>query len=257
MVLLSEHGALPRLDAAIFADTQSEPQYVYDTLAWLEAATSIPILRVSAGNLGADILAGIQGGRETAVIYQPPFWVKNAASTDALSPTVGGRLRRKCTNIYKIAPIRRKIRELLGVNPFGRLPRALRVEQWIGFPADEMARTFCSDVQWIVNIFPLILPLRMRKRDCEAWLRTHGYPIPQKSSCTFCPYHSNAYWRTMRAERPDEWKAAVDFERQLHTGRLPGVRGQVYLHRALVPLDQAPIGQDEGTPALFCLACAT
>src|SRR4029450_816071 len=55
---LSDHGILPRLDGAIFADTQAEPQYVYDTLDDLIATSSgtIPIYRVTAGHLGQDTL---------------------------------------------------------------------------------------------------------------------------------------------------------------------------------------------------------
>lgn len=295
-LLMSAHGELPRLDATIFSDTQNEPRAVYETLEWVTAAVGIPIYRVSVGNLGNAVVAtarqhaqwlqehggdspttpseleelrqqsewlkerGMLGSAKrlsAGHIGQPPFWVRNDPHKNYATAVSGGALWRKCTHDYKIVPIRRKIRELLGVKPTGRLPNGMWVEQWIGFPKDELARTFCSDVQWITNTFPLILPMRMTKRDCARWLTEHGYPIPAKSSCTFCPYHSNAYWREMRDHRPDEWAATVAFERQLHAGKLPGVRGIPYLHRSMVPLHMAVIDEENKEESLFCYHCDT
>jgi hypothetical protein len=259
---MSQHGELPRLDAVFFADTMAEPQGVYDTIEWVSAAIDIPLHRVSAGNLRQDILAAAQqhtaGARvEAGHSGQPPFYVKHDPHKDSATAGSGGVLWRKCTADYKIKPIRRKLRQLLGLSRTGRV-RALHVEQWIGFSLDDIGRTFCSDVQWITNIFPLILPKRMRRRDCIAWLHKHGYPIPMKSSCLFCPYHSNTYWRDMRDTRPDEWHHTVEFERQLQAGRLPGVRGIPYLHKSMVPLPLAPIDEPEtGQQDLFCFACHT
>jgi hypothetical protein len=147
---------------------------------------------------------------------------------------------------------------LLGVKAVGRLPHGVHVQQWIGFTLDDMGRTFCSDVQWITNVFPLITAKRMRRRECVRWLQEHGYPVPPKSSCVFCPFHRNTYWRDMRDHRPEEWQRAVAFETTLHTGKLPGVRGQVYLHRSMVPLPMAPIdAPDTGQEDLFCMHCNT
>lgn len=262
VALLSQHGELPRLDGIIFADTQQEPAAVYETLEWVTAAIDIPVYRVSAGDLGADILAA--GARHAAGeklraghIGQPPFYVRNDPNKEYATADSGGILWRKCTKDYKIAPIRRKIRELIGVRSTGRLPQGYWVEQWIGFPMDELGRTVCSDVGWIVNTFPLILPLRMKKADCRRWLQAHGYPIPPKSSCIFCPYHNNAYWRDMRDHRPDEWQRAVQFDTTVRQNGLPGVRGQIYLHKSLVPLEQAPLEELDTNESLFCIACNT
>jgi hypothetical protein len=258
MALLSEHGELPPVDGWIFADTQSEPAHVYETLEWLTAAMKTPIYRVSAGNLREDILQAARSGatRPGGTVGQPPFFVKNRPNLAYATADSGGRLWRKCTPDYKIVPIRRKIRELLGLTTHGT-PRGLRVEQWIGFSLDDLGRTFCSDVRWITNTFPLILPLRMRRRQCVAWLQAHGYPVPRKSSCTFCPYHSNAAWRDMRDNRPDEWVETVAFEQQLQAGKLPGVRGIPYLHKSMVPLPMVALEAPDEGPELFCLACNT
>ena len=53
----------PMPDAAIFADTQAEPQGVYDWLDWLETQLPFPIIKVTAGDLRQDCL-------DSAVAYQ-------------------------------------------------------------------------------------------------------------------------------------------------------------------------------------------
>ena len=244
IALLAEHGEIPPFDAILWADTQQEPQEVYDTLAWVQPLLTPPVYRVTAGDLGMDIIAASHGTR--ARVANPPFYIAG-----------GGPLMRACTHDYKVVPIRKKIRELLGVKPHGRLPRGVWVEQAIGFPLDELGRTFCSDVQWITNTFPLI-EKRMRKHDCARWLTAHGYRVPEKSSCRFCPSPSNAYWRRMRDTQPEEWARTIAFEQALHAGKLPGVRGTPYLHKSMVPLPLAPIDAPQTRQEeLFCYACNT
>lgn len=263
IALMSKHGEFPPFDVILSADTQQEPDEVYNTVEWVSALLNVPAYRVSAGDLGADILniahEHARGIHYTAGLYgQPPFWVKNAPNLTYATADSGGQLWRKCTHDYKIVPIRQKLRELLGVKPTGRLPKGIWVEQCIGFPLEELGRTFCSDVQWITNTFPLI-DKRMRKSDCERWLVAHGYPAPiPKSSCRFCPYHTNVYWRRMRDTQPHEWAKTIAFEAALHQGKLPGVRGTPYLHRSMMPLAMAPIDAPEtGQEELFCFACNT
>jgi hypothetical protein len=248
IALLAEHGEIPPFDAIIWADTQQEPAEVYETMAWVVPRLTPPVYRVTAGDLGAHVL---DNERAAARHWShPPFYIREGA-------TPKGPLRRTCTQDFKVIPIRRKIRELLGVKPHGGIPKGVWVDQAIGFPLDELGRTFCSDVRWIVNTFPLI-DQRMRKHDCARWLIAHGYAVPPKSSCTWCPYHSNAYWRRMRDTQPAEWQRAVDFEANVQRMKSTRVRGTPYLHRSMVPLPMAPIDAPEtGQEELFCFACAT
>ena len=228
MAVRGEFDAVP--DYAIFADTQCEPQAVYEHLDWLEqeVAGTVPILRVTAGNLMEDSLRSRYGYRFATM----PLFVRN--------PDGGvGMLRRQCTREYKIAIITRTIRELLGIPRGRRVPYGVRVEQWLGISVDEIHRAKAGRERWIETRFPL-LEKRMRRWDCIVWLKRHGYPIPPKSSCIVCPYHDNAYWRDMRDNRPDEWRRAVEFDREIRRG-LRGVEQEAYLHRQLVPLDEADI----------------
>jgi hypothetical protein len=237
---MAEEGVeLPRLDAAIFADTGWEPPEVYQWLDWLQSRTTIPIHRVSAGNLRQDVLASLgQGG--TGTVRQPPFYVRTVRGGDDHGQV--GMLWRKCTDFYKIRPIRRRVRQLAVARHGGR-PPAEAVEQWIGISWDEVDRQKQSGVQYIKNRFPLV-EKRLTAADCLAWFAKRGYPSPPKSACIGCPYLSNARWRQIRDTRPELWADAVDFDRQIRVG-LPGVHGEAYLHRQAVPLEEADLRTKE------------
>lgn len=92
---------------------------------------------------------------------------------------------------------------------------------------------------WQINRFPLI-ERRMTRRECLEWLSRHGYPRPPKSACIGCPFHSNAAWRAMRDTDTAAWVDAVEVDRALRSG-LRGIRGQVFLHRSAVPLEDADL----------------
>lgn len=237
LLLLSIYERLPRLDAVIFADPCWESKATYAYLDWLEeqaALVNLPFLRVSAGNIRADVLAAV-GTTKVGHIGQPPFFVRDSGGdgTDQ-----GGRLWRKCTTEYKIVPIEREIRRLLGVAPRQRVPAGVVVEQWLGISVDEWQRVKPSNKSWMVRVHPLV-QLRMSRQDCIDWLRQSQFPIPPKSSCIGCPFHSNVHWREMARTQPAEFADAVAFEQALHQGKLPGVTGTPYLHRRMIPLHQA------------------
>lgn len=81
----------------------------------------------------------------------------------------------------------------------------------------------------------------MSRADCLRWMADHGYPQPPKSSCYFCPYHSDAHWQRMKDQQPYEWQRAVEFERDIQRRAREEdnvMKGAPYLHSARVPLDQ-------------------
>ena len=251
ILLMACQGELPKPDAAVFADTGWEPQAVYDHLAWLETqarVAGIPIYRVATGNLKDDLLREVRGEGTGRVghIGQPPFYVKN---TNQFTPEVrivptlwgdeaqvvspadrGGRLWRKCTQEYKLIPIRRRSRALM------REAEARHVDQWIGISTDEAHRVKPSGVRYITNRYPL-LDKGMSRQDCLRWVTARGYSLPPKSSCLGCPFHSDAYWVQLREDSPTEWAETVVVDQAIRHG-IPGVRGAAYMHRSCVPLDE-------------------
>lgn len=228
MALMAARGELgPMPDAAIFADTGWEPRKVYDYLKWLEAQLPFPVYHVSAGNLRENILASSNStGQRFAAV---PFFIATPDGKRAMG-------RRQCTAEYKLRPIQRKVVELLG----GRRPKG-GAEVWVGISTDEVIRMKDSRVQYIVNRWPLI-EARMSRADCLRWFEKHGLTKPPKSSCIGCPYHSDAQWRDLKINFPDEWADAVEVDRAIRNQ--PGQRGEQFMHSTLKPLDQVDLRTD-------------
>jgi hypothetical protein len=238
--LMARDGVIgPMPDCAVFADTGWEPEGVYRHLGWLEGVLPFPVYRVSAGDLRQDQLdrSNTTGHRFAAV----PWFM--------LSPkNKAGMGRRQCTREYKLGPIHRKVKELMG----GR-PKA-GCEMWIGISLDEAMRMRPSRVQYIVNRFPL-LEKRINRKQCLEWLEANGYPKPPKSACIGCPFHSDKAWREMKDNRPDEWADAVEVDKVIR--HQPGFRGQQFMHKSMLPLEQVDLStpEDHGQLNLFNNEC--
>jgi hypothetical protein len=124
----------------------------------------------------------------------------------------------------------------------------------IGISRDEAHRMKPARQRYMVNTYPLI-DRRITRTDCMRWLRAHEYPIPPKSSCIGCPFHSNAYWREMRDSSPDEWMEAVQADRELRIGDGGGMRATEFMHRDCMPLDQVNLSEDTRQFDLFGEEC--
>lgn len=231
LALMAAHGEIEMPDCAIFADTQSEPARVMEWLDFIETKLSFPVHRISKGSLYKDSLvlrkSSVTG--KMCVATKIPAYVKNPDGSR-------GIFGRKCTADYKVAMIEKKVKELLCLTRFNQR-NSLMCEQIIGISADEADREKPSRRSEIKNIYPL-LDLGMTRQDCLDWMRRKGYPTPPKSSCTFCPFHSDEMWIELKESA--DWPAIVEFERELQ--RLAAMddvtRGAPFLHPSLIPIDQ-------------------
>lgn len=245
LLMLSAEGTLPKLDAAVFADTGWEPAAVYEHLDRLDREVAqpagIPIHRVSAGNIRRDALDPEHR------FASMPLFIKNPDGGD-------GMTRRQCTSEYKLKPIKAQVRQMLGYPHPTPVPRGVYVEQWIGISRDEFGRAKDSGIQYLHSVFPLLDidgaadgREGWTRQDCIRYLRANGWASTPKSACIGCPFHGNAQWRQLRDEHPNEWADAVDFDRSIRAGNARGnangkpLLGEAYLHRSRRPLDQAPI----------------
>lgn len=224
----------PMPDVAIFADTKAEPQAVYDHLASLQRRNSmpIPIRVISSGNLRQSVIfsRNTTGGRFASV----PFFVRQENGTI-------GRGRRQCTKEFKLEPLWKEIRSILGIQPGKRVPRGLIVETWIGITTDEVVRASSSKHKWEHQRYPLI-EAGMSRTDCIEELKRRQFAVPMKSACTFCPFRHNSEWRRIKEQDPDTWNDAVQIDHAIRAGgRLRGIRGEQFVHRSCVPLDQADL----------------
>ena len=239
LLLARDDGELRRLgypqpDAAIFADTGWEPEYVYRHLDWLERELPFPLIRVSDGNLSENLRrARTVSGHNFVDV--PLFLVDENGRK--------GMLRRQCTNHYKVRPITRHVRELAGGQRGRPFPRDRYAEMWLGISADEVMRMKPSREKWIEHRWPLI-DLGMTRQDCLDWFAAE-YParyLP-RSACVICPYRSDEHWLELKREEPSSYEDAVRFDRWLRNSRENPVRqilaGRPYLHVSRRPLETA------------------
>ena len=204
---MSLSGDLPKLDVAIFSDTgfeYKESYSIFEFYASRARKAGIEVVKIGGQNIFEDTY------RKVSL----PLFVNGS----------GRQIRRKCTRDYKIRPIHRKIRELLGVKQRGRLPSGL-VTLWLGITVDEIERAKDSRVGYIVHQFPL-LDLRYRRGDCANYLRAKGLPIPRKSSCVFCPYQPSREWGALKREQPEQYQKIVQLEQHINKQGLVEISGQ-------------------------------
>lgn len=310
LLLASLEGLVDSVDCAIFSDTGWEPSDVYDHLDALErfsAGAGVPVYRVSHGNLRDDVL-------DPSVFATIPCFVKlitetpwpksygrcpscrgfqlvsdgdeqcpDCAGTGAI-PTAWearsgvvtiGRVLRQCTPKYKIDPVSKKVRELLGarlwdepcrycsatgrrIAPWdtqkregpcsvcrgtgerarvGGVPAGAVCEQWIGFDASETERaTNTGFPSYSTPRWPL-MELGWDRKACIEWLAERGWKGVSRSSCLGCPFHDNETWLEMADHHPKDFAACVLFDRAFRVA--DGLRGERFLHETCVPLDEA------------------
>ena len=242
-----------RLDAAIFADTQAEPADVYRWLDWLESeiaksAYPFPVLRVTKGSLTEASLR-VRTSKQTGLNYLKhsiPAYMKRASGA-------GGIMGRACTLDYKIIPVQQAAKKIAKVK---RGQKTATAEIWIGISRDEAHRMKPSREVWAVHVWPLI-DAEMNRKDCLAWMESRGYPKPPRSSCAYCPYHSDKEWLRLKSDEPEAFAAAVAYEARLQASvsqicRLDGVP---YLHPSRVPMASVDFNPTSTEPSLFGNEC--
>jgi len=216
------------VDCAIFADTGNEPKAVYNYLEHLSNLADFPVHIVSKGNIIDDSLAVAEKGTNKGFLTMP------VKGVDENGKQVMGR--RQCTNDYKIQPINKKIRELLGVK---RLT-GFNVEVVMGISLDEIQRAKEPLNKWQVNSYPLIAN-KITRHDCLDYIKLHEYKTPPRSACIVCPYHSNKEWLYMKENNPDEFQFAVNFDLKIRTTSSNGIKN--YLHSSMKPLGEIDFNQ--------------
>ena len=153
---------------------------------------------------------------------------------------------------YKITPLTKKTRELIGLAPRQRT-KSVVCEMLIGISTDEALRMKPSREAWKQHRWPLI-ELGMSRNDCLRWMERKGYPLPPKSSCIGCPFHSDHEWRAIKAD-PEAWADAIEVDVAIRSQ--PGIKGQQFMHRSCVPLAEVDLSTaaDHGQIDLFNNEC--
>ena len=224
-------GAFDRVpDCAIFADTHWEPPSVYEHIKWLGDRLSFPLYVVDNGrSLREDVkaLTGHSGARRYVDI---PIYLKGR---DGEGDGIG---RRQCTDNYKVRPIRRRIREMLGLRPRQRVPAGTTVELWLGISTDEAIRMKTSRDRWIENRYPLI-EAGMSRKDCADWWEARYDRPLERSACVACPFQSRSRWVETKRRWPELFAEAVEIDARMRGGL--AFAKEPYLHMTRKPLAEA------------------
>ena len=242
VALMASQGAFDAIpDCAIFADTHWEPPSLYTHLDWLAERLGFPVYVVDNGRSlreDAKALTNHSGNRN---FLDLPVYLKGR---DGEGDGMG---RRQCIEHYKIAPVRRKMRELLGLSKGQRVPTGTAVELWLGISTDEAIRMRPSRDGWIRNRYPLI-EAGMSRRDCMEWWKARYNRPLERSACIGCPYQSRQRWVETKRRWPELFAEAVDIDANMR-GKLAFAK-EPYLHPRRVPLAlvaepvRVPVGSD-------------
>jgi hypothetical protein len=239
MALMAAKGEIkPMPKCAIFADTQAEPKSVYTWLDWLEKQLPFPVHRVSAGSI-TDVALAIRNRKTGAGTWAKsliPAFIQNPDGTR-------GIMGRQCTWMFKLDPLQKTNRKLAGIR---RGQKTVGVINWIGISIDEALRMKDARVPWAKNRWPLI-EMGVTRRKCLDWMNRNGFPKPPRSACVYCPFHSDAEWRRLRDEEPNEFLRAIQFEKDLQAvkRKTDNQRGVPFLHNSLKPLSEVDFSTEE------------
>jgi hypothetical protein len=143
--------------------------------------------------------------------------------------------RRSCTVDFKIRRIAAELK-LRGASAANPATTALGIswDEWQRMRSD-------SGIAWQRLAYPLIQDQDppLTRQDCIRVIERAGLPVPPRSSCYFCPFHSPAHWKRMLREEPDLFAKSVELERVLSERHVGLGRGPIFMTAAQVPLDEA------------------
>lgn len=136
----------------------------------------------------------------------------------------GNPLSRTCTADFKVRTLHRWLRD-------NGATKKQPATVLLGISTDEIERAGRGKNGTVeIREYPL-LTLGLNRTDCAQIIKDAGLPVPPKSSCYFCPYHSETVWRELRRDRPDLFAQAQHLEDTIQQHKIANNTRQVYLTR--------------------------
>ena len=219
MLVLANQGVIEGVDAALFSnvgDDSEHPatlEYVRDVAT---ARSHVPVHTLTHAK--RTLMEDLQ--RESRAINIPVRMANGAPGN------------RNCTHTYKV----KVIGKWLKANGASKDNPATVC---IGISTDEIHRVNRKRAEPYENpVYPLI-DLGLDRSACLEVIKNHGWPVPGKSSCYFCPFHRDQQWAEMRRDEPELFSKSVALEATLNERRAKLGKDNVYLTRHGKPLDQA------------------
>lgn len=226
LIVLAVQGQIAPVDAALFCNTGDDSEHP-DTLVYVR--TVMKSYCEKHGLPLHELQRTVRGESET--LYGR---IMNHNRESLVEPIpvrgyTGMPMSRACTVDHKIKVLERWIRQNA---------RALPAESLIGISVDEIERAKTGQNKYEVRQYPL-LELGLNRIDCARIISDAGLPVPPKSSCYFCPFHSRLTWSELRRDRPDLFEKAAQLEDTLNKRRERRQKPPVYLTARGLPLRDA------------------
>ncbi|NDC18730.1 MAG: phosphoadenosine phosphosulfate reductase [Microbacteriaceae bacterium] len=232
LIVLAVQGRIPKVDAALFCNTGDDSEHP----ATLRFVREVMMPYASSHGLPIHEIQRVTKGKSQTL------WDRMMNhERDSLSEPIpvygwkGAPMSRACTVDHKILVLKRWIKQNCVTLPAQTL---------VGISVDEIERAKLGESDYEIRTYPL-LDLGMTRADCAAVIREAGLPVPPKSSCFFCPFHSLLTWSELRRDEPELFEKAAQLEDVLIQRRLNRNQPPVHLTRKQLPLREAiPIAQD-------------
>jgi hypothetical protein len=240
LILMALNGEynLPRPDFAVFSDTGGEPKFILEYFDYFQKYCKekydFDIYKTSkkgvllVEKITSEQLKSRKGNFYTSSV--PPFFTLNPDGTR-------GMLMRQCTGDYKTHPTNSFIKS--------KVNKGDKINLWLEISFDERSRMRISTVKWRINKYPLVDNFINRKMAID-YVRTLNIEMPQRSSCFFCPFHSDRYWKWLRDNHRDEFINAVELERKVQSLQNTNsiLKSVPFLHRSCISLDKIDFDSD-------------
>lgn len=240
-----------KIDYIIFADTKDENAMIYKQIksikAFVKSKYNRDIIVTSKNKAHATdeqivnmILRGkIKSLRSSpyADLYQEqklfysnkinratvvPFWITDR-KTGELSKLPG----RQCTVDYKISEIYKEIRRREGINKFNRSKH--KVNMYIGFTVDEIARVKPNPLSYAENLYPLI-DRGITKIDCIQYVKKKLGFKPVSSACNICFALNFDQVYEIYANDKQSWQRLLDLDAAMESYNHSKIRGDVWMY---------------------------
>lgn len=124
------------------------------------------------------------------------------------------RMPRNCTIDYKVERISKFIRwDVLGYKKGQRLrPEDEKAhEMHMGFSAEEQNRCKENPNRMFINKFPLV-DMGLTRADNYAYIRDAWGLETKASSCCFCPFHKNYFYRYLKVNLPQTYEKLLEVD---------------------------------------------
>lgn len=152
----------------------------------------------------------------------------------------GAPANRSCTRKFKVAVVDRWLKEHGAKQSGATVGLGISLDEW-----HRMRTGSDPETPWKQVEYPLI-DLRLDRAQCLTIIEHAGLPIPSKSSCYFCPFHTIRRWQEMRHTQPVLFQKACDLEASINERRAKLGKDQVWLTGKLKPLAKVTTEYQQG-----------